>query len=102
MNDDEDGGEQDEVEEGLPADAERAGGAVRVEVAAEQDGLEEHHAGVPDARRPADERQQQFPDQRLDEEQQRGPDEQGDGVQDGKQTRPPRGRAPKRCGTITV
>ena len=47
----------------------------------------------------ADERQQQFPDQRLDEEEQRRPDEQGDGKEDRKQSRDLRGRRHTRSGS---
>src|SRR5205085_7783175 len=72
-------------EANLPADNQSAPGAVRVEGAREEEHQEERHAGVPDARRAADEGQQQLPDQRLDEEEERGPGEQGDGEEDREQ-----------------
>jgi hypothetical protein len=48
---------------------------VGVEVAEQQGGLEEDHAGVPDRRRPPEQGEQQFAHQRLHQEQQQGADE---------------------------
>jgi hypothetical protein len=70
------------MDRGLPADAEPLGREVGVEVAGEEAGLEEHHAGVPHRRRAAQLGQDHLGDHELDDEQQRGADEQGKRVEE--------------------
>ena len=69
-------GEQRQVQDRLPADAEPRRGGVGIGVAAEERGLEEHHARAPDGGRAAEERQDHLAHHRLHHEQERGADEQ--------------------------
>ena len=69
-------GEQREVQDRLPADAEPRRGGVRIGVAAEERGLEEHHARAPDGGRAPEERQDHLAHHRLHHEQERGTHEQ--------------------------
>jgi hypothetical protein len=63
------------VEPQPAAQRQPGGGTVRVGVAGEQHGLEEHETGVPDRRSGAELRQQAFANHRLHEEQQAGAEE---------------------------
>ena len=75
----EEAGHQQErqVQGGLPARGQGRRHHVRVEIAQQQRGLEEHHAGVPDRGRPAQQRQQHAGGERLHEEEQSGTQEDG-------------------------
>ena len=74
-------GEQRQVQERLPADAEPRRRGVGIGVAAEERGLEEHHAGAPHRGRAAEERQDHLAHHRLHHEQERGADEQRERVE---------------------
>ena len=69
------------MQDRLPAVPEPRRGGVSIGVAGQERGLEEHHAGVPDGRRAAQERQDHLADHRLDHEQERGAAEQRDRVE---------------------
>jgi hypothetical protein len=62
--------EQAGVQEDLPADPQPGAGEVGVEVARQQQRLEEDHAGVPDRRGAAQQGQHHLGNDRLDQEQQ--------------------------------
>jgi hypothetical protein len=59
----------------LPPRLEPVAQRVGVEVAEQQGGLEEDHAGVPDRRRPPEQGEDHLADHRLDEEQEERADE---------------------------
>ena len=69
------GGQQHQVHDGLRARLEPARGEVRVGVAAQQQHLEEQHAGRPDARPAAEPGQDVLADERLHLEEQECPGE---------------------------
>ncbi len=74
-------GEEHDVQHDLPARGELARGPVRIGVACEQQGLEEHEAGSPHRGRAAEPRQDLLGDDRLDQEQQERAREDREGVE---------------------
>src|SRR5262249_35820308 len=71
-----------DVQDELTSPAQKARQTVSVAVAEEEHGLKEHHAGVPDRRASAEERQERFGDDRLNEEEERGGEEDGRGEEE--------------------
>ena len=67
--------EQSAMKDNLATRAHIRSRRMRVAVAGEQDTLKEHHAGIPDRRRPAQQREHHFGDHRLNNEQQAVADE---------------------------